>query len=100
LLGQGNIGAQLIFPKYLFWAYLGGLKVKNFLFSFKNTIKNTIDTFIWKKVRSSSNQVLFGKIILIHFFVLHNQNFFLILTTKKAMAKIIGHMWQTIRVKL
>jgi hypothetical protein len=29
LLGQGNIGAQLIFPKYLFWAYIGGLKVKS-----------------------------------------------------------------------
>ena len=28
-LGQGNIGAKLIFPKYLFWAYIGGLKVKS-----------------------------------------------------------------------
>jgi hypothetical protein len=29
LSGQGYIGAQLIFPKYLFWAYIGGLKVKS-----------------------------------------------------------------------
>jgi hypothetical protein len=29
LLGQGNIGAKLIFPKYLFWAYIGVLKVKS-----------------------------------------------------------------------
>jgi hypothetical protein len=28
-IGQGNIGAKLIFPKYLFWAYIGGLKVKS-----------------------------------------------------------------------
>jgi hypothetical protein len=29
VIGQGNIGAKLIFPKYLFWAYIGGLKVKS-----------------------------------------------------------------------
>jgi hypothetical protein len=30
LIGQGNIGAQLIFQKYLFWAYIGVLKVKSY----------------------------------------------------------------------
>jgi hypothetical protein len=33
-LWQGNSGAKLIFPKYLFWAYIGGLKVKSVFSTF------------------------------------------------------------------
>ncbi len=29
LVRARNNGAKLIFPKYLFWAYMGGLKVKS-----------------------------------------------------------------------
>jgi hypothetical protein len=29
LVRARNIGAKLIFPKYFFWAYIGGLKVKS-----------------------------------------------------------------------
>jgi hypothetical protein len=29
LVRARNIGAKVIFPKYFFWAYIGGLKVKS-----------------------------------------------------------------------